>query len=398
MFIKKLDTLIKTGRNTEAAIGILGAYLGMRKEEIISLRKQNFKIFKNNLKQSYVYFLGKGAKWRQVSLSYIPNIRHIMFLITMVLSDDGQDTLLKIKNEDAFDNIFSSSDSWGKLFPCGSHDMRRTFATWNHQKGVPVLQIALALGHEELKNMDHYNQDRFRDYNQLVLSDSYLLPEYICEDEAARFALTTKRTLKDEIILDDPTKNGSFLYRVGEIDVNRFKREHKNQYKLINDILSKYSINLNDDISVTPERLKDVFNELISIPNLVQLLADGKGDVKSGVADTETIVANKQKMAEIYPHSLEMSPKKYNPKAKKRIGGKEVFYNTRYLVLCLKRLLLRKYDERKDDINYKGFYIVKNEKLKNDNSLDITDVRKQQMKLRLNSNSSAHTNISTFTF
>jgi len=111
-------------------------------------------------------------------------------------------SLIKVKNEDAFENIFSDSSSWGKLFPCGSHDMRRSFTTWNHMKGVPILKIALALGHEELKNMDHYNQDRFRDYNELLLKDTNLLPEEITKDEAERFALFSKRTIKDELMVE----------------------------------------------------------------------------------------------------------------------------------------------------------------------------------------------------
>jgi integrase len=202
IFVRKLDSLIRNGRNVEAAIGILGAYLGMRKEEIISLKKQNFKIFKNDIKGSYVYFLGKGSKWRQVSLQFIPNIRHIKFLISLVLTDDGNDTVLKLKNEDAFEKIFSGSDSWGKLFPCGSHDMRRSFTTWNHMRGVPILKIALALGHEELKNMDHYNQDRFRDYNSIMLQDINMLPKWIPEGHAATLAITTTKTLKDTVMLE----------------------------------------------------------------------------------------------------------------------------------------------------------------------------------------------------
>lgn len=106
-------------------------------------------------------------------------------------------------------------------------------------------------------------------------------------------------------------KFGSSPYQVCEIDINQFKKGHKKHYKLINEVLVKNHIYLNNDASITPERLIGAFNELINIPNLLQLLADNKelSKVQTGTADTETILKNKQKMAEIYPLALERSQK-----------------------------------------------------------------------------------------
>ncbi len=74
-----------------------------------------------------------------------------------------------------------------------------------------------------------------------------------------------------------------------------------NQYKLIDEVLVKNDIYLNDDTSFTQERLICAFNELINIPNLLQLLADNKGlsEAQSGIAGAETVHKNKQKVIEI---------------------------------------------------------------------------------------------------
>ena len=94
---------------------------------------------------------------------------------------------------------------------------------------------------------------------------------------------------------------------VGEIDTNWFKKEHKGPHKIIDKILRKHNINLCDDATVISGNLVKVFTELIKIPNLIQLLEENK--VKSGVlaeeATEETVIKNKQKMVQLYPHSLE---------------------------------------------------------------------------------------------
>ena len=111
-----------------------------------------------------------------------------------------------------------------------------------------------------------------------------------------------------EDIRNASIKNGSFPFCVSEIDIDWFKKEHKYQYNLINDTLEKLKISLKNNNSVTPKRLTKAFNELIHIPNLIQLLNENKGipGVWSEVPDRDTIVTNKQKMLEIYPHTLAM--------------------------------------------------------------------------------------------
>jgi len=115
-------------------------------------------------------------------------------------------------------------------------------------------------------------------------------------------------------------------YNVGEIDINQFKKDYTGkykQYKLINDVLAKNGIGINQDGSlkdatITPENLTAAFNELISMPDLQQLLKDNKGLPKVNVllrfskaggfwgnkADFDTMVSNKQLLFNMAPAAL----------------------------------------------------------------------------------------------
>jgi hypothetical protein len=158
------------------------------------------------------------------------------------------------------------------------------------------------------------------------------IDSWTAENVASAFNKYVGNTINSAAKKSELLKSRFSPYSEDEIDLNWFKKEHKNQHKVVNDILVKYKIDLNDDNSVTSERLRDAFNELINISNLVQLLAENKGisDVQSGIADMETIVANKQKMAEIYPHSLEKTLRSYPKTLEKMIlAEKEIIINNK---------------------------------------------------------------------
>jgi DNA replication protein DnaC len=79
----------------------------------------------------------------------------------------------------------------------------------------------------------------------------------------------------------------------------------------MNDIFEKKGISVDDDNLPIPDQLTAAFNELICIPNLVQLINGNMGlsDVQTGEADIETRLKNKEKMVSIYPDTLRMSRK-----------------------------------------------------------------------------------------
>jgi len=141
----------------------------------------------------------------------------------------------------------------------------------------------------------------------------------------ATFVPDKGNRIKLEVSLKEKKLKKYSPFCVGEIDIDWFKKENEVQYKLINDILKKFKINLKNNNSITPKRLTKVFNKLIRISNLIPLLNKNKGMsyVRSGVADKNAIVSNKQKMLEIYPHTLGKRQLKLSVKCgyKKRIAA-----------------------------------------------------------------------------
>jgi tetratricopeptide (TPR) repeat protein len=110
-----------------------------------------------------------------------------------------------------------------------------------------------------------------------------------------------------EEYLEASDNYGPSPYFLGEIDFKQFKNEHTSRNILINDVLAIRFDQKGEKFTI--DGLKEVFNELIRIPNLIQLLNENKGIsfVQDGKADEKTISANKRKMAEIYPLTLEKS-------------------------------------------------------------------------------------------
>ena len=123
-------------------------------------------------------------------------------------------------------------------------------------------------------------------------------------------------------------------YDKKNIDEGNFKQGNKLQYKLINEVFAKNGIKLNDVASVTQEQLAKAFNELIQIPNFIDLLANDfkldkakgweeviknarKEDANKGKSDDEIkapiIIKNKHKLAELYPSSDEIEALDYQP-------------------------------------------------------------------------------------
>jgi hypothetical protein len=109
-------------------------------------------------------------------------------------------------------------------------------------------------------------------------------------------------------------------YRVGDIDlamfkdkdVDKYKRTENrgvNELKLIKGVFRKNGISTVGKKLPSHKKITCVFNELIHIPNFVQLITDNKGllDVEEGVADADAIDNNKHKMLELYPFALQKS-------------------------------------------------------------------------------------------
>ncbi|MFA5858901.1 MAG: sensor histidine kinase [Elusimicrobiota bacterium] len=99
---------------------------------------------------------------------------------------------------------------------------------------------------------------------------------------------------------------GSSAFQEGDLAITNFENEYKNEYVLVNEVLQKHSINTKNISTITAEQLRNVFNELIHITNLIQLLVENKELSKAQTGETthETIFENMQKLVEIYPLTL----------------------------------------------------------------------------------------------
>jgi len=97
----------------------------------------------------------------------------------------------------------------------------------------------------------------------------------------------------------------SLPYRVSNLDMGAFKKErdnNRNVYENIDVFFMQNDITEN----ATAEQLAVVFNRLIEIPNLVQLIEDNKDIPQTQLqkADDEVRIQNKHLLNEIYPFTL----------------------------------------------------------------------------------------------
>jgi len=103
--------------------------------------------------------------------------------------------------------------------------------------------------------------------------------------------------------IDSCQNDQSSPFQVGDLNIANFKKEYKKQYVLIDEVLKKHGVN--SILNITPEQLKDAFNELINIPNFQELIEGSKTSTESKT--DEFIAKNRQKLAEIYPRTLNKS-------------------------------------------------------------------------------------------
>lgn len=130
------------------------------------------------------------------------------------------------------------------------------------------------------------------------------------ESSGGRTSGVTPHPLCDKLqyVAADYTKYGgdkkqcfslnSSAYDKNDVESEYFKEECLNtRHRLINDIISAY------------KKLKsfEVLNELIKIPNMIELLNKniGLSNVQKGIIDAATVTANKYKLIEIFPLTLE---------------------------------------------------------------------------------------------
>jgi hypothetical protein len=107
-------------------------------------------------------------------------------------------------------------------------------------------------------------------------------------------------------------------FQVGDLDITHFNKEcikyngYYIMHPVIKEVLKKHGVDINSILTITQEQLKDAFNELIRIPDFQVLIERNEGLSKAApqaVINAITIYENKQKLAEIYPLTLQKSQK-----------------------------------------------------------------------------------------
>jgi hypothetical protein len=102
-------------------------------------------------------------------------------------------------------------------------------------------------------------------------------------------------------------QDGSFPFRVGDFNMAIFNKERADTKHLYGNI-EKYWRKQRITKNSTAEQLTAVFNRLIKTPDLLKLIERNSDIpvVPSDITDSSTTVKNKQKLASIYPDTLEM--------------------------------------------------------------------------------------------
>jgi len=97
----------------------------------------------------------------------------------------------------------------------------------------------------------------------------------------------------------------SYSFKIGEIDADRFANIFKNKYTLVKEMFEKHFANSNGNFDI--KIFADTINELISIPNMIQLLRENKGlsAIKDIRPDVGPLLKNKKYIISIYGDSSE---------------------------------------------------------------------------------------------
>jgi len=98
-------------------------------------------------------------------------------------------------------------------------------------------------------------------------------------------------------------------YEEAELNVNRFIIEYKFQYRLINEVLAdpQYGITADNFYEITREQLTGVFNYLLQIPNLADILSENGGISEIG-SGTAGILQNRRELAGLFPLTIDQTP------------------------------------------------------------------------------------------
>ncbi|HBU69639.1 MAG TPA: hypothetical protein DEE98_04570 [Elusimicrobia bacterium] len=134
-------------------------------------------------------------------------------------------------------------------------------------------------------------------------------------------------------------------YRTAEIDEKQFPREYKGGNDLVDELLEGNDIDMSNPQTITRQKLTDVFNLMINIPNMISVI-EKNSPPKDISADLKTLMNNKMKLADVFPRSLKNS-RKYDEKYKdEKINN---LYNSKQFIKTNNALIMfKKMKENKD--------------------------------------------------
>jgi|GEM_PF-4741156 len=104
-----------------------------------------------------------------------------------------------------------------------------------------------------------------------------------------------------------PAPSDGELFRLYDVDILGFKRDYtQGQFPLIDAILQKHNIVVDSFGLFTAQQLLDAFNELLTMPNLSQILHNEKGlsTVRLHTESKDTININRDRLVNVYPHAV----------------------------------------------------------------------------------------------
>ena len=137
-------------------IVITAIYVGIRKEEILSVRRTELDLTRAELTVAH----GKGDKKRYQPL--IPDVVKMFRNLPRTIGPDGEESPYVFNNPETGTRWVDIKKQWARAKRLAGikslrfHDLRHTYASRLIQRGVPLKTVQLLLGHTDSRVTDRY--------------------------------------------------------------------------------------------------------------------------------------------------------------------------------------------------------------------------------------------------